>query len=48
MKHLLHILGLSVWLCLAVTVLSEPAGAAPCTRADGTCTEWITVAGGPA
>ena len=36
------------WMCLALLLLADGAWAGPCTTATAACTEWITIAGGPA
>jgi hypothetical protein len=33
---------------LLLLLVADAASAAPCTSADSTCTDWVTVAGGPA
>src|SRR2546422_9439432 len=37
-----------LWVCLWLFLAAETAWAAPCITATTACTEWITVAGGPA
>lgn len=36
------------WMCLLLLLVTEATSAAPCTNQSATCTEWITVADGPA
>ena len=48
MKYFASIVNLRCWGCIWLLLLARPVWAAPCTSATTACTEWITVAGGPA
>ena len=41
-------LSFSAWVCLSLLAMAGAAWAGPCTSAAVTCTEWVSVAGGPA
>lgn len=46
MKRVHSMLCLRLWMCLWLFLFSEATWAAPCTTANATCTEWVTVGGG--
>src|SRR5574337_374505 len=48
MKRLVCVGGLRAWVFLSFFLIAGTAWAGPCTTASATCTEWITLAGGPA